>query len=55
MRQFQDLGHIGVIIIGDFTAQIGDPTGKNETRPPLTKEQIMINCEKVYGNNSIQY
>lgn len=46
MRQFQDLGHIGVIIIGDFTAQIGDPTGKNETRPPLTKEQIMINCEK---------
>ncbi|MBI9032120.1 tyrosine--tRNA ligase [bacterium] len=46
MRQFQDLGHIGVIIIGDFTAQIGDPTGKNETRPTLTKEQIMINCEK---------
>lgn len=46
MRQFQDLGHIGVIIIGDFTAQIGDPTGKNETRPPLTKEQVMINCEK---------
>lgn len=46
MRQFQDLGHIGVIIIGDFTAQIGDPTGKNETRPPLTKEQIMKNCEK---------
>ncbi len=46
MRQFQDLGHIGVIIIGDFTAQIGDPTGKNETRPPLTKDQIMKNCEK---------
>ncbi|MFA7057559.1 MAG: tyrosine--tRNA ligase [Candidatus Cloacimonadales bacterium] len=46
MRQFQDLGHIGVIIIGDFTAQIGDPTGKNETRPPLTKEQVLANCEK---------
>lgn len=46
MRQFQDLGHIGVIIIGDFTAQIGDPTGKNETRPPLTKEEVLKNCEK---------
>ncbi len=46
MRQFQDLGHTGVIIIGDFTAQIGDPTGKNETRPPLTAEQVKINSEK---------
>ncbi len=46
MRQFQDLGHTGVIIIGDFTAQIGDPTGKNETRPPLTPEQVKINSEK---------
>ena len=41
MREFQDMGHIGVIIIGDFTAQIGDPTGKDESRPPLTKEEIM--------------
>lgn len=46
MRQFQQLGHTPVIIIGDFTAQIGDPTGKNETRPPLTKEQVMKNCER---------
>jgi tyrosyl-tRNA synthetase len=46
MRDFQDLGHIGVIIIGDFTAQIGDPTGRDESRPPLTHKQIMLNSEK---------
>ena len=46
MREFQDMGHIGVIIIGDFTAQIGDPTGKDESRPPLTKEEILNNAEK---------
>ena len=46
MRQFQDLGHIGVIIIGDFTAQIGDPTGRDESRPPLTSEQVIKNSEK---------
>ena len=46
MREFQDMGHTGVIIIGDFTAQIGDPTGKDESRPPLTKEQILNNAEK---------
>ncbi|MCB5296281.1 MAG: tyrosine--tRNA ligase, partial [Candidatus Cloacimonetes bacterium] len=46
MRDFQDLGHTGVIIIGDFTAQIGDPTGRDESRPPLTHEQIKINSEK---------
>jgi tyrosyl-tRNA synthetase len=46
MRDFQDLGHQGVIIIGDFTAQIGDPTGRDETRPPLTHEQIMYNSER---------
>ena len=46
MREFQDLGHTGVIIIGDFTAQIGDPTGKDATRPPLTKEQEKANAEK---------
>lgn len=44
MRQFQDLGHIGVVIIGDYTASIGDPTGKNESRPPLSSEQIKINA-----------
>lgn len=46
MREFQDLGHTGVIIIGDFTAQIGDPTGRDESRPPLTHEQIKSNSEK---------
>jgi len=46
MRDFQDLGHTGVIIIGDFTAQIGDPTGRDESRPPLTHEQILRNSER---------
>ncbi len=46
MREFQDLGHIGVIIIGDFTAQIGDPTGKDETRKALTPEQVKKNSER---------
>jgi tyrosyl-tRNA synthetase len=46
MRQFQDLGHIGVVIIGDYTASIGDPTGRNEARPPLTAEQIKINSQR---------
>ena len=46
MRQFQDLGHIGVVIIGDYTASIGDPTGKNESRPPLDPNQIKLNAER---------
>jgi len=46
MREFQDLGHTGVIIIGDYTAQIGDPTGRDESRPPLTQEQVKKNSEK---------
>jgi tyrosyl-tRNA synthetase len=40
LRQFQDLGHLAVLIIGDFTARIGDPSGRSSTRPPLTAEQI---------------
>ena len=40
LRQFQDLGHTVVLIIGDFTALIGDPSGRNSTRPPLTMDQI---------------
>ena len=40
LRQFQDLGHTAVLIIGDFTAQVGDPTGRSVTRPPLTQEQV---------------
>lgn len=45
MRQFQDLGHQAVVIIGDYTAQIGDPSGKDQTRPPLTKEQVAENAQ----------
>ncbi|HEX6983048.1 MAG TPA: tyrosine--tRNA ligase [Balneolaceae bacterium] len=44
LRQFQDLGHEAILIIGDFTALIGDPTGQNKTRPPLTREEIMENA-----------
>lgn len=45
LRQFQELGHQAVLIIGDFTAQIGDPTGRSKTRPPLTREEILVNAE----------
>ena len=45
LRQFQDLGHTVVLIIGDFTALIGDPSGRNTTRPPLTREQIDANAQ----------
>lgn len=41
MRQFQDLGHTVVLIVGDFTAMVGDPTGKNKARPKLTRKQIL--------------
>src|SRR3990167_5751850 len=44
MRQFQDLGHEVIFLIGDFTGMIGDPSGKNETRPPLTREQVQENA-----------
>ena len=44
MRQFQELGHHVIFLIGDFTGMIGDPTGKNTTRPPLTREQIEDNA-----------
>lgn len=45
LRQFQQCGHQVIFLIGDFTGMIGDPTGKNETRPPLTKEQVLENAE----------
>ncbi len=45
MRQFQDLGHQGIIIIGDFTAMIGDPSGRSVTRPQLTHDAVMANAE----------
>lgn len=46
MRQFMDLGHQGVLIIGDYTAMVGDPTGRNEARPALTHEQTKKNAER---------
>ena len=45
LRQFQDLGHIAVLIIGDFTARIGDPSGKSATRPELSKKKIAENAK----------
>ena len=45
LRQFQDLGHTAVLILGDFTAQVGDPTGRSATRPRLAPEQIEANLE----------
>ncbi len=45
MRQFQDLGHKVIFLIGDFTGKIGDPSGKNKTRPPLTNDEIKANAK----------
>jgi tyrosyl-tRNA synthetase len=48
LRQFQDLGHKAILIIGDYTARIGDPTGQNTTRPMLTAEQIKENAQTYF-------
>ena len=53
MRQLQDLGHQVIFLIGDFTSMIGDPSGRNATRPPLTKEQILVNAETYYAQASL--
>lgn len=45
LRQLQDLGHTVIFLVGDFTAAIGDPSGRNTTRPPLTREQIEVNAQ----------
>jgi len=45
LRQFQKLGHQAVLIIGDFTATVGDPTGRSAARPPLTREEVLANAE----------
>lgn len=45
LRQFQQLGHHAILLIGDFTAMIGDPTGRSVTRPPLSREQVFANAE----------
>ncbi len=53
MRQLQDLGHQVIFLIGDFTSLIGDPSGRNSTRPPLTPEQIKVNAETYYRQASL--
>ena len=45
LRQFQDAGHVAVLIVGDFTARIGDPSGQSETRPMLTDENVRANAD----------
>lgn len=45
LRQFQQLGHTAVLIIGDFTATVGDPTGRSAARPPITREEVLANAE----------
>ena len=52
MRQLQDLGHTVIFLIGDFTTLIGDPSGRNSTRPPLTPEQIKINADTYWAQAS---
>ncbi|MDD3786831.1 MAG: tyrosine--tRNA ligase, partial [Hydrogenophaga sp.] len=53
LRQLQDLGHQVIFLIGDFTSLIGDPSGRNATRPPLTPEQIKANAETYYRQASL--
>lgn len=53
LRQLQDLGHTVIFLIGDFTSLIGDPSGRNATRPPLTREQITANAETYYAQASL--
>ncbi len=53
MRQLQDLGHQVIFLIGDFTSMIGDPSGRNQTRPPLTREQIEANAQTYYQQASL--
>ncbi|MES2960741.1 MAG: tyrosine--tRNA ligase, partial [Pseudomonadota bacterium] len=53
MRQLQDLGHRVTFLIGDFTSMIGDPSGRNATRPPLTREQIEANAQTYFKQASL--
>lgn len=53
LRQFQDLGHTVIFLIGDFTSMIGDPSGRNTTRPPLNREQIEANAQTYFAQASM--
>src|SRR6187397_808473 len=52
MRQLQDLGHHVIFLIGDFTSMIGDPSGRNATRPPLTRDEIRANAQTYHAQAS---
>jgi tyrosyl-tRNA synthetase len=49
LRQLQDLGHVVIFLVGDFTSMIGDPSGRNTTRPPLTREQVEVNAQTYFA------
>jgi len=53
LRQFQELGHTAVLIIGDFTATVGDPTGRSTARPPTTREEVLVNA-KTYTDQAFK-
>src|SRR5690606_18863828 len=53
MRQLQDMGHTVIFLIGNFTSLIGDPSGRNATRPPLTPEQVALNAQTYYAQASL--
>src|SRR6187455_435467 len=53
IRQLQELGHTVIFLIGDFTSMIGDPSGRNVTRPPLTREQIELNAKTYFAQASL--
>ena len=55
LRQFQDLGHEVLFLIGDFTGMIGDPSGKNVTRQPLTSEEVIILMPKLIMNKFLKF
>ncbi len=52
LRELQDLGHTIIFLIGDFTAMIGDPSGRSKTRPALSREEVEANARKAYFNAS---
>ena len=53
LRDFQDLGHQAVLVIGDFTAMIGDPSERNKTRPQLTLEEAKVNAESYIEQSKV--
>src|SRR5579862_5540691 len=53
MRQFQDLGHVAILLVGEFTAMVGDPTGKNDSRPRLSREEVQA-AAKTYTDQAFK-